>query len=191
MTAEPTTRKHWTVADYMAMDDDRRYEVLEGELRMVPAPAGAHQWTITRLGTLIDVHVIENGLGYCFDAPFDVVLADDTVVQPDFCFMKAENAEELYDGHGITGPPDLVVEVLSPSSARLDRTRKRAIYAKAGVPWLVLVDPLERTVEVFRLNGNREYVLDSSGGDDDELTIGLFPDLVIGLGAIWFPLQKG
>ena len=162
MTADLISGKHWTVADYMAMDDDQRYELLEGELRMVPAPAGAHQWTITRLGTLIDVHVAENGLGFCFDAPFDVVLADDTVVQPDFSFMKAEHADELFDGHGITGPPDLVIEVLSPSSATLDRTRKREIYAKAQVPWLVLVDPLEHAVEVFRLNDSGEYIVDAT-----------------------------
>lgn len=190
MTAEPTIGKHWTVADYMALDDDQRYEVLEGELRMVPAPGRAHQRVITRLGTIIDAYVEEHRLGYCFHAPFDVVLADDTVVQPDFTFVLEEHIEQRDDGHGVTGPPDLVIEVLSPSSARLDRTRKRSIYAKAKVPWLVLVDPNERTVEVFRLQDPGEYVLDASAGEDDELTLGILPGLVIPLSTIWFPRRS-
>lgn len=187
MTADPTTQRRWTVADYMAMDDDDRYEVLRGELRMVPAPTGAHQRVITVLGAHLLVFVEEHDLGYCFDAPFDIVLADDTVVQPDFTFVRKERFNELYDGHGLTGAPDLIVEVLSPSTARLDRTTRRDLFAETGVAWLVFVDPVEQTAEVFRLNDEHEYVVDATFGGDETLTIAALPGFSLSLDTLWMP----
>jgi Uma2 family endonuclease len=176
----------WTVEEYFKLDDDQRYEVLDGELIMVPAPGIFHQRAITRLGTLIDVHVVANDLGECFHTPFDVVLSDLTVVQPDFTFVSKERFNELYDGHGLTGAPDLVIEVVSPSSERRDRTQKRELYRKVGVSWLMLVEPKRRIIEVFRLDLERDaYLLDTSAAGNEPLEFGLFEGLVIDLGSVW------
>lgn len=185
MTAEPTTNKTWTSADYMAMENDERHELLRGVLRMVPAPTSAHQRAASVLGSRLLVFIEDHDLGLAFHAPFDVVLSDDTVVQPDFCFVSSERFAELHDGHGLKGAPDLVVEVLSPSTERLDRTSKRELYAEAGVAWLLFVDPAEKLVEVFRLNDDGQYVVDASFGGDEELAIGLFDDFSLPLTSLW------
>lgn len=176
---------HWTVEDYMKLDDDQRYELLEGDLLMTPSPNIFHQRAVTKLGTLIDSYVDERDLGVCFDAPFDVVLGDDTVLQPDFTSVRGDRVSELYDGHCISGAPDLVVEILSKSTEARDRHRKRSLYGEAGVPWLVFVEPEARVVEVLRLDDNA-YVIDTTAANDDELTFDLFPDLEIDLSHVWF-----
>lgn len=173
----------------MAMTEDGRFEVLEGDLRMVPAPGGAHQWALAKLGAHLIVFVEQRDLGYCFPAPFDVVLAPDTVLQPDFCFVAKERFEGLYDGHGLTGAPDLVIEFLSKSTAKLDRTTRRALFAKAGVRWLIFVDPADRRVEELRLQGD-DYVLASEFGAEDLLELEAFPGFSIALGTIWLRVSR-
>lgn len=175
----------WTVADYMALDDDERRELIEGEMRMTPAPDGFHQRASLELGRRLAAYIREHDLGECFFAPFDVVLGEDTVVQPDFLFVDADRFSELYDGHGVTGAPDLVVEVLSPGRERRDRVEKRKLYARAGVAWLLLVEPRERLVEIFRLEEDR-YVLDAAAGGDETLAIGAFDAFEIELADVWF-----
>lgn len=177
--------RHWTVSDYRSIDDDERYEIIEGDLQMVPSPNNAHQRIATRLGSFLDMHVMENDLGECRDAPFDVVLSEQTVVQPDFLFVERERVSEVLDEQGANAAPDLVVEILSPSSARRDRIEKRRVYADFGVRWFVLVDPEERLVECFRLSDDGEYVYDGGAAGDEHLEIGLFPDLEIPLGRVW------
>ncbi|MFB6262544.1 MAG: Uma2 family endonuclease [Bradymonadaceae bacterium] len=183
----PADDRHWTVDDYMQLDDDRRWEVLEGELVMVPSPNIHHQRSVTRFGTLLDQHVTEHDLGACFDAPFDVVLDRDTVLQPDFTFVRADRLEELYDGHCITGPPDMVVEILSESTASRDRTQKHRLYGEYGVEWLLFIEPEEHWVEVFRLRDD-EYTLEVEAEDDETLEFGLFPDLAVDLADVWFEM---
>jgi Uma2 family endonuclease len=186
LAPDTSGERHWTVADYMELDDERRFEVLEGKLVMVPSPNIVHQRAITRLGSVLDAHVIEHELGECFHAPFDVVLAEDTVVQPDFTYVSRARIAELYDGHCITGAPDLVVEVLSASTESRDRHTKRPLYAEAGVPWLLFVEPEARVVEVLRLNEDRKYVVEDTAAGDEMLEFELFPELSIDLSKVWF-----
>lgn len=177
--------RHWTVEDYRALDDDQRYEVLRGKLIMVPAPGTPHQRIITRLGTLLDSHITAEGLGECFHAPFDVYLSEDTVVQPDFTFVAVDRVEEVLKPHGVVGAPDLVVEVLSPSTASRDRGEKRSVYAEAGVRWLLIIDPDNQTVEVFHLSEDGRYEWMDTFADSESLEVGLFPELSIELEEVW------
>jgi Uma2 family endonuclease len=192
MTLSPdmTGKPHWTVADYMAMEDERRYEVLDGELLMVPSPNIYHQRSISRLSAFIGVHVAEHELGDVFDAPFDVALSERTVVQPDLTFVRAGRIAELFDGHCITGAPDMVVEVLSPATEARDRHRKRLIYAESGVSWLLFVAPKARLVEVLRLGDDGRYVIQQTAAGDDKLRLELFPELEIDLAKVWFELPE-
>ena len=147
----PNPAVKFTYEDYQHTPDDKRYELLDGELIMVPAPNLGHQRIGAKLGTRLYTFVEERSLGEVFFAPCDVVLSNTDVVQPDLLFVSNERAHLLLGGDNVRGAPDLVVEIFSPSTAERDRTPKRALYAKHGVKEYWLVDPDARTVTVLRL----------------------------------------
>ena len=149
----PTPAVKFTYEDYQHTPDDQRYELLDGELIMVPAPNLGHQRIGTQLGWRLAQFVAEKGLGEVFFAPCDVVLSNTDVVQPDLLFVSHERAHLLLGGANVLGAPDLVGEILSPSTAGRDRTLKRSLYAKHGVQEYWQVDPDARTVTVLRLDG--------------------------------------
>ncbi len=153
-------------ADYAAMPDDgHRYQVIDGELVMTPAPNEPHQRSLLNLASMIRDHVRTVGLGKVYVAPFDVVLSDDNVVQPDLLFISKERLNIITDAN-VQGAPDLVVEFLSPGTAHLDRTQKRELYARFGVREYWLVSPEAGTVEVLVLRGGSFERLGLFGAGD-------------------------
>lgn len=149
--------------DYCLLPEDKRYELINGELYMPPAPGSFHQFILRNLGFLLWDFVRSNELGEVAFAPFDVILSDEDVVQPDLLFVSQERRDIISD-RGCEGPPDLVVEVLSPSTERRDRELKRKLYANYGIRELWLVDPESRTIEVLGLEA------------DDFATRGVYPE---------------
>ncbi|MBI5235280.1 MAG: Uma2 family endonuclease, partial [Deltaproteobacteria bacterium] len=143
-------KKQYTYADYLAINDDKRYEVMEGHIMMVPAPNTYHQRISWKISHSLGNFVLENGLGEVFDAPTDVVLSDDVVVQPDILFISKERAG-IIEEKAIMGAPDIVVEIISPSSSFNDSVRKREIYQRFGVKEYWLVFPEEKAIEVMTL----------------------------------------
>ena len=144
------TKKKTTYADYVKIDDNNRYEVFHGELRMVPAPSTDHQGISRNLGFLIWEFVKEKGLGKVFFAPIDVVFDDDEVYQPDIVFIKGER-RNIIKKNAIHGVPDLAVEIMSPSSTFYDTVEKKEVYRKYGVKEYWLVFPDEKGIEVLTL----------------------------------------
>ena len=144
-----------TYEDYLKTPDDERYELVHGELSMVPSPNRAHQRVVARLGSRMELFVEEKGLGEVYFAPFDVVLSDKDVVQPDLLFVSNERAH-VSTPDNIQGAPDMVIEVRSPSTAELDWTVKRELYARHGVKEYWLVDPESMTATVLLL-GDHEF----------------------------------
>ena len=142
----------FTYQDYQHTPEDQRYELLDGELIMAPAPNLGHQQISVSLGAWLYTFVQKQDLGKVFHAPCDVVLSNTDVVQPDLLFVSHERAHLLLGGANVLGAPDLVVEILSPSTAGRDRTLKRSLYAKHGVQEYWLVDPDARTVTVLWLD---------------------------------------
>ncbi len=142
-----------TYEDYCNMPEDERYEIIDGELIIVAAPRRLHQGTSRNIGTPLDIYVKENRLGEMYYAPTDVILSNINVVQPDILFVSKARSHILVD-EGVRGAPDLVVEILSPSTAHLDKVRKRELYARFRVPeyWQADVDDL--SVEVLTLAGD-------------------------------------
>lgn len=159
-----TATKRWTYADYSALDDGRRYEVIGGELVMAPGPGSDHQAISRDLEFLLLRFVRERKLGEVFDAPLDVILDEDNVFQPDLLFVAAANLAIVRKA-GVFGAPDLVVEVLSSSTAENDRYHKRDAYERSGVKEYWLVDPENRTIEVLA-NGPGGFELHSFGAPD-------------------------
>jgi Uma2 family endonuclease len=142
-------------------DDGQRYEILGGELIVTPAPTAAHQRVLRSLDRLIDDHVRRTGVGELFGAPFDVLLSRFDTVEPDLVFVSAARPPVANDQNSIDFPPDLVVEVISPSSRRYDRVRKMALYSQSGVREYWIADPERRTLEIYALEGEAYVQVDS------------------------------
>ena len=145
------TKIKFTYKDYKSLPESEtnRYELIEGELIMVPSPNIYHQRVSRRLEFLLEDFVEKNKLGEIFDAPCDVHLGDN-VVQPDILFVSKEHFYVIVKEE-IKGAPDLVIEILSPATAERDRTIKRTLYARYGVREYWIVDPEKKTVEVLTL----------------------------------------
>lgn len=140
----------FTYQDYLLLPEERRHEILDGDLFMIPAPTTVHQRILRKLGVLLVEHVETKALGEVFFAPCDVVLSETDVVQPDILFVAA-GRRHIVGEKFISAAPDLVVEILSPSTAERDRTLKAKMYARFGVRELWIVDSPERKIAVFTL----------------------------------------
>ena len=141
-----------TYEDYVELPNDgNRYEILEGELAVTPAPNLKHQISSANVFKIVSRHVDDNKLGITLYAPVDLILESTSVLQPDLLFVSQARRNILTD-KGIVGAPDLVVEILSPTTTRNDRVTKAQIYARHKVPVYWIVDPEQETVEVYLLN---------------------------------------
>ena len=129
-----------------------RYDIVDGEMIMAPAPTRAHQAILRRLAVQVDRFVAEHELGEMWFAPLDVVVQEAPlrVRQPDLMFVSNENSEIL--GDLIHGGPDLVAEILSPSNSRSEIESKLSDYAQIGVRECWLISPEARTAEVLQLD---------------------------------------
>lgn len=169
----------YTATDLVAIEDDRnRYEIIGGELIVSPAPAEPHQWASGNLFAMIRNHVLSNQLGRAYAAPFDVHLSEHDVVEPDIVVVLRDSQTRV-EHDGILGPPDLVVEIVSPSSTRIDRVRKAATYATFGVPEYWIVDPDSQTILAQALVGQHyEPIVSEDGLVRSQAIAGLVVDPV-------------
>lgn len=154
-----TLPRRYTYTDYLQFPDDQRCEIIGGRLFMTPSPTGRHQTVLSRIHAILWHFVNGAGLGKVIVAPYDVVLSEHDVVQPDILFLSTERLG-LYDDEGpLHGAPDLVIEILSPSTAHRDRTEKRELYERFGVKEYWLVDLEQRSILVisFAAEGERSY----------------------------------
>ena len=145
--------KKYTYEDYLKTPDEIRYELIEGDLIMTPAPTVKHQRLSRKIEFILERFVEENGLGEVFYAPCDVHLDDENVLQPDIMFISKERSEIIGE-KSIHGAPDLAIEILSESSAYRDMVQKKIIYARFGVKEYWIVSPEEASVEIFVLKEN-------------------------------------
>lgn len=184
--ASATSNVKFTYEDYeLFPDDGRRHELIDGERYVTPSPFARHQKTVVNLTLLLGPPIRERQRGELFVAPFDVVLSDLDVVQPDLLFISAERAEILTEKH-VRGAPDLVVEVLSESTRRTDEIVKRKLYERFGVREYWAIDPLLESVKVYRLEAGafrRTAELTAEAGDTLETP--LFPGLAVPLSEIF------
>lgn len=164
-----------TYEDYCAMPEDgRRYEVLDGDMYMSPAPIPVHQRLALNLSIDLDGHVRSEDLGVIYIAPIDVLLDKHNIVQPDIVFISKARSS-IITAKNIQGAPDLVIEVLSEGTSQRDLRDKRNIYARCGVQHYWILDPAGPSVTELVLDG-KTYVVAS------ELRAGIFkPRLFPGL----------
>jgi Uma2 family endonuclease len=150
MTVALDEDKFWTYEDYLELPDDgNRYEIIQGKLHMSPPPSTFHQ-TVSRRIQFVLYQLEQKGAGFIFNAPVGLKFDDVSHVEPDLVYLTAQQ-KHLIEKNFINGPPHLVVEILSPSTASKDRTLKLNLYAGAGVPYYWIVDPSARTFEAYEL----------------------------------------
>ncbi len=142
--------KPWTYEDYLQLEDEKRYEIINGELLEMPAPSLKHQKVIWNLAYAFRRFQEATNCGDFYLAPVDVVLSDENIVQPDIVYISKDRLSIAKD-RGIFDSPDLVVEVVSPSTFKKDTEDKRKLYAKHGIKEYWLVFPEEKVVEVLVL----------------------------------------
>ena len=175
-----------TYRAYEALPDDgRRYQVLDGTLDVTPASSPRHQEVLGNLNDLVRQHVKARGLGRTYFAPVDVILADTTIVQPDLVYIAAERSH-LLGQRGIEGPPTLVVEVLSPGTAAVDRGAKLRLYARYGVPYYWIADVDARAVEAYELADQRYHPAGQAHGETP-VSPPPFADLAFVPDSLWPP----
>ena len=164
------TKKRWTYEQYYRLDDDRRYELSNGELipMQPPSPNPGHQNAALELAVIMREFVRAKRLGQVFIAPLDVVLDEKNTAQPDLIFIAKANAG-LVQERGIFGAPDLVVEILSPGSIRRDRYEKQALYARFGVKEYWILDHANQSLEVLTLADGR-YAVHAAAGETGHVT---------------------
>jgi Uma2 family endonuclease len=146
----PKTKLKFTYEDYLHMPEDKRYELIEGDFFMAPSPVTYHQRISRNIEIKLCEFVQKNNLGEIFDAPFDVVLSEENVLQPDILFIS-KGCSEIITERNVQGAPDLIIEIISEATEYHDREIKQKLYARFGVKEYWLVDPHEKTVEVMVL----------------------------------------
>jgi Uma2 family endonuclease len=172
-----------TVEDYRATPEGSRYQLVEGDLVRELAPNLFHQDVAGRFYVLLSIYLANSRLGRAFIAPCDVYLSKHDVVQPDVFFVS--NARlAILAADGVHGAPDLVIEVLSPATALLDKKSKRRIYQRAGVKEMWLVDPLLLQIQRydFARDPNRPVQLIE---EDEIFSTVLLPELKISAAEIF------
>jgi Uma2 family endonuclease len=163
MATKPALQR-WSYAEYARLPDDgNRYEVIAGELYVSPSPNYRHQLARVRITGIFENFTREHGIGQIY-GPVDVLLSGTDYLAPDLVFLKHER-RGIRSNRGFEGPPDLAIEIVSPSSSFRDRGLKRERYALFGVPLYWVVDVALRQIEVYRLgedpNGPAEIVTDT------------------------------
>lgn len=180
MAIRDTARRKLTYEDYVLFPEDgQRHEIIDGEHYVSPAPTPKHQRVSMRLSVRIGGFVEQHRLGEAFASPIDVLLSRHDILQPDLLFISNERAAILKDKN-IQGAPDLVVEILSGSTRKLDERIKPARYELLGVREYWIVDPLADRVHVFKAEGESFHQAAELSGDD-VLTTPLLPGLEIPL----------
>jgi Uma2 family endonuclease len=176
-----------TYEDLVALPDDgMRHELIDGEHYVTPAPAMPHQLILGNLHLLIATYVREQRIGVVMLAPFDVVFSRYDVVEPDLIYFSTVRFKEVVGNKNAQGPPNLAVEILSPSTRRRDEIIKRRLYERTGVEEYWVVDPELETVKVHRLvEGKYQKAAELSLEDGAVLTTPLLPSLNLALAEIF------
>ncbi|HEY0781303.1 MAG TPA: Uma2 family endonuclease [Thermoanaerobaculia bacterium] len=181
----PLVRPYITYEDLCELPDDgNRYELFDGEAYMNPSPTAPHQEILARLNDAFRAAATDRAR-VCF-APLDVVLSLATTVQPDLLVVRDERREIISDV--VRGAPDLVVEIVSPSTVRRDRSLKLETYARHGVGEYWIVDGAAETVEIYRLEaGAGAYRLAVTCRAGDRATTPVLPSLALAVETLFWP----
>lgn len=169
----------FTYEHYLLLPEGDRRELIEGEFLVTPAPSEKHQRVLANVGFALHGYLENEELGRAYIAPFDVILDEVNVVQPDVVVVLNEHLGRIHD-EGLRGAPDLAVEILSPNHPARDRVYKRHQYFRFGVREYWIVDPTEQTVEILT-RGETDFV----GGQVDKIRSPILPKFEMELSRVF------
>lgn len=173
-----------TAADFAKLPEGPPYyQLINGDLYMSPSPRRKHQKILIKLINRIGNYLEGNNIGEAYIAPSDVAINDDNVYNPDIYFVSNARRNQLTE-QGCDGAPDLVVEVLSKSTARLDLGPKREVYAEAGVIEMWIISPSAQTIDIWRLQEDATKPAQKFTAKDS-LASPLLPGLTIDLAEVF------
>lgn len=191
--AEPAISKKtdkYTYGDYVGWDDGERWELIHGvAFNMTPAPTRRHQEISVELSRQLSNYLEEKSCK-SYHAPFDVRLPEENQAEEDICNVVQPDIvvvcdEKKLDDKGCLGAPDLVIEILSPSTAQKDIEDKFSLYESHGVREYWVIHPAEATVLVFQLEESGRYGVPGRYAGDDKVPVGILPGLEIGLQSVF------
>jgi Uma2 family endonuclease len=176
-----------TYDDFLLFPDDgKRHELIDGEHYVTPSPNIRHQTILGNLYFLIRTWLEQHPVGRAFMAPLDVVFTQFDVVEPDLLFVSTNRAADILTAEHVTGAPDIVVEIGSPSTRKRDETIKRRLYERSGVSEYWVVDPDLDVVRVYRnRDGRFERPVELRADAGDVLTSAHLGGLEVPLGGIF------
>jgi Uma2 family endonuclease len=171
-----------TYDDFAGLPEDgKHYELLAGVLYVNPSPGLPHQHAAKRAFSQICGYFEGNGLGEVFFAPFDVILSEHDVAEPDILVVAGASQ---FSRRGIEGPPALIVEIISPSSRQYDRVTKAGRYLALGVEHYWIIDPQAKHIVCQRADRG-EWVIVAEGRDSDSVCDPSWPDVTMTLRDLW------
>jgi len=182
----------FTYEDFLTFPDDgKRHELIDGEHYVTPSPNTKHQRVSMNLVVAVALYLRRHPIGQLFAAPFDVVFSDLDVVEPDLLYISRERSSVLTDKH-VRGAPDLVIEIVSPGTRRIDEVIKRKLYERFGVPEYWIVDPELDGIKVYRrIDEAFVRVAELSLEQEDVLTTPLLPQFSVALADVFaLPLER-
>ncbi len=165
--------------DYWQLPEGAPVELIRGELVMSPAPRTSHQIVIGQLFAVFQ-KAEKRGGGLSILSPADVILSDDTILQPDLLYVSKERRGII--GDRVNGPPDIVVEVLSPRAERRDRIQKLDVYGQYGVPEFWIVDLQAQLIDFLLLENGRYALRPGVAGKYQSSRL---PEIEIELATFW------
>lgn len=179
------TSLKYTHADLLHMPDDgKRREIIDGDLYVTPSPINYHQKILFNLTMAFGGFLQQHPIAELRFAPLDVILSEHDVLEPDLLLVLNEHKDILQDW--VRGAPDLVVEILSPTTEGRDRTIKLKAYARFGVAEYWIVDPIAQAVEVYRLTADG-YCLATTCADARTVDTPLLPGFFLSVAALFKP----
>lgn len=182
----PQTTTKLTYEDYVKLPDDgNRYEIIDGELLVNPAPVPLHQLVVGEIWFALKSHFREHGGGKVISSPVDVVLEESGIVQPDLIVILERRAQILGPTN-VQGAPDLVIEVLSDRTRRYDELDKRRLYERSGVDEYWIVDPVVELLKIYRRAGESYVrVAEISTETGGAITSPLLPGFSLDIAAVF------
>jgi Uma2 family endonuclease len=174
-----------TAQQFIQMGEDPegvRLELVNGEIAVSASPVPRHSYAIMQLAIMLGNHINEHDLGELY-SDVDTILDEYNVRRPDLLFFRRDRLEHIGE-KAMLGPPDLAVEVISDSSAKIDRVDKFEQYAAAGVSHYWIIDPMAHSFDAFRLESGT-FSRVTQGKEDEQVSAPPFSDLRVPLSRLW------
>ena len=176
-----------TARQFLALEDPpgARLELVNGRIAVSPSTRPEHSWVDRKLTYILMGHIVKHDLGGLI-GDVDTVFGKHDVRRPDLIYYTKDRLPLVKRGDALRFAPDLCVEIISPTSRKIDRRDKFTQYAKAAIPFYWIVDPFKLTIDGYRLAGN-EYALVGSARDSELIRLPPFDDLELPLAELWMP----